>query len=161
MAPVISWSRPYFRASSVPKDQPSSQGAGSLLFFAYCIAAARSWRSAVPPSKVPSLVPVGELVPRVLKRRIARFASSGSLFAALRRMCDSMKPPAVGSGCRVMIVAFGGVFAGSASSPCRRSPSLVCSVRDCLRERSTVLLVIWCFVSVLFSGWFMQSRLSP
>ncbi len=75
-----------------------------------------------PRRTSPSLVPRGEVVPRVLNRSTARSARAGSRAAALRMMWESMKPPAVGSGCSVTRVATGGRSTGVASSPTRREP---------------------------------------
>src|SRR3954449_13055962 len=49
-----------------------------------------------------------------------------------------MKPPCVGSGCRVTRVATGGRPTGRASSPTRRSPSAVCSSKGRRSAGSTV-----------------------
>ncbi len=50
----------------------------------------------------------GDVVPRVLNRSTAPGRRApGSRAAALRMMCESMNPPAVGSGCRVTSVATG------------------------------------------------------
>ena len=51
----------------------------------------------------------------------------GGQSAAALRVCESMKPPAVGNGCSVTSVATGGRSTGVASSPTSRSPSVVCS----------------------------------
>ena len=55
----------------------------------------------------PHCDPAATAVPRVLKRNTARSASAGRRNDALRMMCESMKPPAVGSGCSVISVATG------------------------------------------------------
>ena len=75
---------PYMRASSVPKDQPTSQRLGSPRSTANRTAASTSYRSPMPSSNVPSLVPRGDDVPRVLKRSTATPASAGSRYEALR-----------------------------------------------------------------------------
>lgn len=98
MMPSMGIERPYLSASSVPNDHPSSQGAGRPRSRTKSTAAATSKRSALPSSNVPSLVPRGDCVPRVLNLRTASCARAGSLNAALRRMCESMKPPWVGRG---------------------------------------------------------------
>ena len=69
---------PYISASSVPKDQPTSQRLGSPRSTAKRTAASTSSRSPMPSSKEPWLVPRGEEVPRVLKRSTAMPASAGS-----------------------------------------------------------------------------------
>ncbi len=122
MAPSMSWSRPYLSAISVPNDQPTSQGRGRPRSCTKSIAAARSNASARPPSKAPSLVPRGDVVPRVLNRSTARSASAGSRAAALRRMCESMNPPAVGSGCSVTRVATGSRSSGHGEFADERQP---------------------------------------
>src|SRR5207244_8247151 len=108
-------------------DQPTSQMSGSSANSAYSIAAATSYRSPTPPSKVPSLLPRRLAVPLVLNLTTATPASAGSRHAALRKTWLSIMPPCVGSGCRQTSVATGSRSNGRASSPTRRSPSAVCS----------------------------------
>ena len=49
-------------------------------------------------------------------------------------MCESMKPPAVGSGCSITKVATGSLSIGKASSPIRVRPSSVFSSSGILLE---------------------------
>ena len=69
---------PYISASSVPKDQPTSQRFGRPRSTANFTAASTSRRSPMPSSNAPSLVPRGEPVPRVLNRSTAIPARAGS-----------------------------------------------------------------------------------
>src|SRR6516162_2420558 len=116
------------------------------------MAAATSYRSSSPSPNSPSLVPSGDVVPRVLNRSTASPASAGSRNAALRSRWLSIIPPWVGSGCRQINVATGSESAGSASSPTRRGPSEVRRVTGVRLAGSTVAglisltggLASWC-----------------
>jgi len=143
MAPTTVGSQPNFRARSVPNDQPTSHGRGSPRNSASSMAAATSYFSPSPPSNVPSLVPRGDEVPRVLNRRTARSASAGRRQAALRYTWESMKPPCVGSGWKVSRLAAGSAVSGSASSPTRVRPSAVCSSTSSRCAGRTVSERIW------------------
>ena len=138
IAPITWGKSPYFKVRSVPKDQPSSQMLGSPASVAHWTAASTSFFSPLASSKAPSLQPRGLQVPRVLNRKTLMLASAGSRNDALRNTCESIKPPAVGSGCNVTSVASPGPSTGRASSPTSVKPSLVCKVMSSRKAGNTV-----------------------